>query len=56
MQCVLILQKQSISKIAALKNFELIIVKYLCRSLFLNPHMYETILHRYCMKWVPGDL
>ena len=43
------------SKITALKNFELIIVKYLCRSVFLNPHMHEIILLRYCMKWVPGD-
>ena len=43
------------SKITALKNFELIIVKYLCRSLFLNPHMHKIILLRYCMKWVLDD-
>ena len=22
---------------------------------FVNPHMHEIFLQRYCMKWVPGD-
>ena len=24
-------------------------------STYLNPHMHEIFLQRYCMKWVPGD-